>query len=579
MLARRFFQPQPCLLWKSRPCRLARHSGPNSKSSQSEPARPQSTISETNRKDEPLVSDFQSRLDSIIKLGKPLYPIIPSGVCATEIATLKHRYGDKTQQQLSDLVTSGESNPYTIYGRVTSIRTAGRKLVFLDIERNEDKIQGIYRFNSIAGLEVDQFTKFSELLRAGDFISFTGIISRTNAGELSLRSTAEITLLSPCLHPLPEQLSDRSKSHHRTVDFIINPTSRDLIRARSQIISLIRSYFLEHGFLEVQTPILSDVAGGANARPFTTHALLGSGDSSTTSGIPLELRVAPELWLKRLIIGGFDKVFEIGQVFRNEGIDHIHNPEFTTCEFYEAFASLESLISTTEELISTVVQQASAISPIIAQNIRVKNLSIRAPFPRIDFIPALQQALDAEFPGSVLQTHSNFDSEDYHLAIKFLESIFTKHGLPLPSPPTIPRMLDKLADKFLLPVIESFNTPVFLINFPESLSPLSKSTSSGIARRFELYICGTELVNAYEEENSPFSQRKKFSTQQRDRDHFHDLESLVADQSYLTSMEWALPPTGGWGIGIDRLVMLLTGAEKINQILAFGGIKNVVKQE
>ncbi|KAK9494024.1 hypothetical protein V1508DRAFT_403378 [Lipomyces doorenjongii] len=425
-------------------------------------------------------------------------------------------------------------------------------------------------------MDDERFRNSWEWLRRGDFVSVTGIVSRTRTGELSVRATSEIKLLSPCLHPIPLTLSsEQTRSHNRTVDLLVHSAARDILRARAFVLTYLRTFFSARDFLEVQTPILSDVAGGANARPFVTHAtVLGAGPDSSSL---LELRIAPELWLKRLIISGFDRVFEIGQVFRNEGIDATHNPEFTTCEFYQAFASLDDLISLTEELLSGLVKSAVEKVPAIKANIHAKGFKFDAPFLRVDFISTLEECIGMTFPDFVL--NSCEDSED---AKQFLERLFAVEGIPIPNPRTVARMLDKLCDYYIGPILDSTKTPVFLMNFPEVLSPLAKSAKADgkdyrIARRFELYVAGKELVNAYEEENSPFAQRRKFELQLRDREV--DAEAHATDEGYLASMEWGLPPTGGWGIGIDRLVMLLTGAERISDVLTFGGIKGVVGQE
>ncbi|KAK9237069.1 hypothetical protein V1525DRAFT_344723 [Lipomyces kononenkoae] len=428
-------------------------------------------------------------------------------------------------------------------------------------------------------MDEEQFRKSWEWLRRGDFVSVTGTVSRTRTGELSVRATSEIKLLSPCLHPIPLSLSsDQTRSHNRTVDLLVNSAARDIIRARAFVLTYLRTFFSARDFLEVQTPILSDVAGGAAARPFTTHAnVLGGASESSSAATPLELRIAPELWLKRLIISGFDRVFEIGQVFRNEGIDATHNPEFTTCEFYQAFASLDDLISLTEGLLSGLVKSAIEKVPAIRANLQANDFRFDAPFARVDFISTLERGLGVTIPDFVL--NASADSEE---AKQYLERLFATNRIPLPNPPTVARMLDRLGDYFIGPILSSAKTPVFLMNFPEVCSPLAKSAKASgkdymLARRFELYVAGKELVNAYEEENSPFAQRRKFELQLRDREV--DAEAHSTDEGYLASMEWGLPPTGGWGIGIDRLVMLLTGAERISDVLTFGGIKGVVGQE
>ncbi|KAK9447562.1 uncharacterized protein V1518DRAFT_421309 [Limtongia smithiae] len=542
-----------------------------------------------------LSADFKGRREALLASPKEMYPVIRSDEKYMRIAEVRAAYDKFTMDELQAL-DEGEGRSVTVRGRITNIRVAGKNLVFIDLEQEESKIQAIYHLNSFQSLswnvvDAEQFKKSWELLRRGDFISLSGTLTRTKTDELSVRARCAITLLSPCLHPLPVTLSDRTKSHHRTVDFIVNPSARNIIRARSYLIAQVREFLQARDYLEVQTPILSDVAGGANARPFVTHAsVFGSVSSSddsekhAPSTVSLELRIAPELWLKRLLISGFDRVFEIGQVFRNEGIDHTHNPEFTTCEFYQAFASIDDLVELTEQMLSEIVAKARVVFPAVDEHLVRTGLDFSRPFERIEFIPTLEEYLGVMFPDYVLQSNTEEDRTDADKAHEFLHRLFKERHIPLPEVVTVPRMFDKLADHFIGPHLAAAKKPTFLINFPEVLSPLAKSAPSAgkpynIARRFELYVSGKELVNAYEEENSPFAQRRKFELQQRDRDDMGDTEAVAVDEGYLASMEWGLPPTGGWGMGIDRLVMMLTGTEKIAEVLTFGGIKSVVSQE
>ncbi|KAK9466475.1 hypothetical protein V1512DRAFT_226176 [Lipomyces arxii] len=518
--------------------------------------------------------DFKGRLKSMLASDVEMYPVILRSDTYARISEIRHKYDTVSAEQLA----AQDSIVTTIRGRIHTIRAQGNRLLFIDVVQEDVKLQAVYRLNSIDGMNEQTFRESCQWLRRGDFISITGTLTRTRAGELSVRATTKLTLLAPCLHPIPFNLSnEQTLSHHRTVDLLIHKHARDTIRARAFVLNHIRAFLTSRDFLEVHTPVLSDVAGGAAARPFITHATAPG--ASASSAVPLELRIAPELWLKRLIISGFDKVFEIGQVFRNEGIDATHNPEFTTCEFYQAFAGLDDLIDLTEELLSGLVQTAIANVPIIKQNLESNALSFDKPFVKIDFISTLQQKLGFDLPDYVLSSNEH----DKVRAESYLTDLLTSSNIPLPKPATVSRLLDKLCDHFIGPILDSATTPVFLMNFPEILSPLSKSAppASGrsyrLARRFELYVNGKELVNAYEEENSPFAQRRKFSLQAADR--VADAEIYATDDGYLSSMEWGLPPTGGWGIGIDRLVMLLTGAERISDVLSFGGIKGVIKQE
>jgi lysyl-tRNA synthetase class 2 len=344
------------------------------------------------------------------------------------------------------------------------------------------------------------------------------------------------------------------------VDILVNSSTSNTLRARSHIIQHIRNFLLEDDFLEVQTPIIADKAGGAIARPFTTVA-------TEFSEKQLALRVAPELWLKRLVIGGMDRVFEIGPAFRNEGLDATHNPEFTTCEFYKAFAELEELISMTEQLLAGIAKMITDLRLNLYNGFSLPLPDpemFAAPFKRIEFIPAIEDGLGEKLPDLAAP-----DAEE-----KIVE-LFQKHALHLPTSTTLPRLLDKLSSIYIEP---HCTAPTFITHHPACMSPLAKSflckkTSQLVSARAELFINSKEIANMYEEENSPFSQREKFMEQQKWKDG--ENEGLL-DESYLEALEWGLPPTGGWGCGVDRLVMLFTGASRISDVLSFGSLRNVV---
>jgi len=393
----------------------------------------------------------------------------------------------------------------------------------------------------------------------------TGYPGRTKAGELSIFATAHLQLLAPSLHAPPQTILDpETRFHNRHVDLMIRPQAGQILRLRSHIIQHIRDFFISRDFVEVQTPILSDTFGGAVAKPFLTEA------TRAYRGKQLALRIAPELWLKRLVIGGLDRVFEIGAQFRNEGIDNTHNPEFTTCEFYQAYAGLEDIISTTEQLLSSMARKVSELKSGKLKDLPEIETDFTAPFRRLEFIPALEAAMGHKLP--IL--HENTETVTLQLL-----SLFETLSIPTPPMLTIPRLLDKLSSRYLEPqCIE----PTFLINHPEALSPLSKTSlvnNQRVSSRVELFVNGKELVNAYEEENSPTEQRRKFVMQAgwKDDDVIgggEDGEGV--DQAYCQALEWGLPPTGGWGVGIDRLVMVFAGVERIAEVLAFGGLRGAV---
>ena len=397
---------------------------------------------------------------------------------------------------------------------------------------------------------------------------------------MSIQATALPQLLAKCTQPLPDDdlKNMETLARNRHLLFLLKPRPADVIELRSKIIKTIREYLTDNGHLEVQTPILAGTAGGATARPFQTSA-------TEFSDRQIALRIAPELWLKRLILGGFEKVFEIGPSFRNEGIfcpgfcaygryskwmagiDANHNPEFTTCEFYEAYADLETLISTTEAMFLRLSRAVEALKAHSCRSLPPIDTNFSAPYRRLDFIPALENAIGFKLP---ILTSPETQATLLHF--------FTRNKIPLPSLPSVPRLLDKLSSVYLEPQCVN---PTWIINHPECLSPLSKSfqhpsTGQQVAARAELFIKQQEFVNTYEEENSPIEQRRKF--EQQLIHHDGDADRGV-DESYLQALEWGLPPTGGWGCGIDRLCMLLSNSTRIADVLSFGTLRTVVSLE
>ncbi|KAI5289401.1 hypothetical protein KEM54_003927 [Ascosphaera aggregata] len=393
------------------------------------------------------------------------------------------------------------------------------------------------------------------------FTAITGKAHRTGRGELSLLATKLPQLLSPCLNTIPvwnKETEDTAYDRH--VELLASPTAADVLRARSTIIQTIRQFFLNRSFMEVNTPILASAAGGAVARPFKTHATEFPGET-------LSLRIAPELWLKRLIVSGFDKVFEIGPSFRNEGIDRTHNPEFTTCESYQAFADLATLMNMTEELFRGISHEMKRLNEEgLANTLTPTTNAFDEPFQRLDFIPEIEKAIGRSLPDleSPNATHD-------------VRGLLQDLSIPLPDEATLPRLLDRLCSEYLEPQCVG---PTFIMNHPECLSPLAKSfihTTNGqkVAARAELFVDKREVVNLYEEENSPTEQRKKLQRQLSTRDSENATRTM--DEKYLECLEWGLPPTGGWGCGIERLTMLLTGAKRIDDVMTFGNLRSVTR--
>jgi lysyl-tRNA synthetase class 2 len=388
------------------------------------------------------------------------------------------------------------------------------------------------------------------------------------------------------MEQIPEQLTDaKRKSQERHVDMLVNKETVDILRLRSEIMRHMRDYFHSKRFLEFQTPILAENAGGAIARPFVTQA-------TEFRDKDMSLRIAPELWLKRLVVGGIDKVFEIGPAFRNEGIDATHNPEFTTCEFYSAYSNLSELMQETEELMCSLANHSQeVISKDLTSLPQIDLSRFTRPFKKVEFIPALEEAMGIRLP--------NLNGEG---ALPELLAVLklSKIHLPGETPNTLAKLLDRLAALYIEPM--SMNEPMFLINQPVCMSPLAKSflcpnTYQMVSARAELFVGGRELANMYEEENDPVEQKRKldfYSTLVNlpngqvgiETPEQPDGEAVSAgdaegdanplDQSFIRALEYGLPPTGGWGCGVERLVMLFSGAERISDCLSFGTLQNVV---
>ena len=448
------------------------------------------------------------------------------------------------------------------------MRTAGSKLVFVDVEQDGSSVQGIINYGKLRDPTQSftahaHFQKFAAIARKGDVFSFHGHPHRTYRGQLSILCNAVPTLLAPSLHQIPDSLDPETRARKRHVDMLVNPSATRVLKTRHIVEKSLTSFLDAEGFTSVHTPILTSGAGGAIARPFETEATEFSGEALT-------LRIAPELWLKRLIVGGMEKVYELGPAFRNEGVDATHNPEFYTCEFYEAYATLEDLMAKTEKMLLKISEEVGASNPTGKDDhAAFAPPDIKPPFKRIEFVPALERELGHALPD--LSTAS---------ATTSLQNLFTTNNIPLPLNPTLPRLLDALASHYLEPL--SQQEPLFITHHPAILSPLAKhftcpTTQQTVAARAELFVKGWEMANMYEEENSPFEQRRKLLLQtQAKLEGQEDPEAMEVDDSYLGALEWGLPPTGGWGCGVDRLVMLFAGRERIGDVLAFGGLRNVV---
>lgn len=440
---------------------------------------------------------------------------------------------------------------HTIIGRIVHKREASSKLIFYSVEdSNQNQIQIMATKNSFK----EDF-EINRIIRKGDIVSFTGSPGKTGTGELSL-IPIKIEILSPCLHQLPLKLEDLElRYRNRSLDFIINKDIKKNFIIRAKTISFLRNFLEKRGFIEVETPIISQMAGGAIANPFETHL--------NALDMDLKLRISPELFLKKLIIGGFDKVYEIGKVFRNEGVDTTHNPEFTSCEFYEAYSNYEDLMKLTEEFLNELVQYITGSSIL---KVGEHEINFQAPFKRVSFIKSIEENIGKELP-----------KEEDPNALEILFNLCNQNSISIEKKKAhYGYLLDKLAGHF----IESkCIQPTFLCDHPISLSPLAKSHDDNPrqCQRFELFLNGKEICNAYSELNDPRIQRMRFEDQLKKKKQGDD-EAHEIDEHFIESMELGLPPTGGWGLGIDRLVMLLTNSSNIRDVLFFPLMKEKKKE-
>ena len=425
-------------------------------------------------------------------------------------------------------------------GRVMAIRGHG-KTAFLDLQDKTGRIQ-LYVRKDVLGEDNYEIIK---LLDLGDIVGITGTVFRTHMGELSIKASA-LEMLSKSLRPLPEKwhgLKDvELRYRQRYVDLIVNPDVRETFRRRSQIISSIREILDREDFLEVETPIMNTIAGGAAARPFITY--------HNALDMNLYLRIAPELYLKRLIVGGFERVYELGRVFRNEGIDIKHNPEFTSVEIYQAYADYNDLMSLTETIIAETTQKVLGTMKI---NYEGQDIDLTPPWNRMTMVEAVAKYAGEDF------TNVTDIEEARAIANKLNVEFESSHG--------IGKIINACFEEY---VEEKLIQPTFITGHPKEISPLAKSNEENpeITDRFEGFIYGREICNGFTELNDPIDQRERFLKQVEERAN-GDEEANMMDEDFVTALEYGLPPTGGLGIGIDRLVMFLTNSSSIRDVLLF----------
>ena len=441
-----------------------------------------------------------------------------------------------------------DTEEFGFSGRVMSIRSMGKAL-FFDIKDRSDQIQCFARKNNLG-----ENYEILECLDIGDILGVIGPLIRTRRGEISV-DVKNVVMLTKSVRPLPDKWSGLKdielRYRQRYLDLISNSKAYSNAITRPAIIKSIRDFMYKRGFIEVETPILVPIPAGAQAKPFETY--------HNSLNRNLYLRIATELYLKKLVVGGIEKVFEIGRLFRNEGIDHYHNPEFTTMESYQAYANYEDVMKMVEDLVFEVATEITGTHVLPAIDGIRPDINLKPPWPRLDLRSTLIDKTGVDF----------YENRD----IKYIESTMKDLGIHIESNASWARLLDKVISEKIEPDLIQ---PHFLIDYPVEMSPLAKRKMgvNGVVERFEAFVLGSELANAFSELNDPIDQRQRFEEQEKNRSIYGDDESDRLDEDFLISIEHGMPPTGGLGIGIDRLVMLICGENSIREILLFPQMRN-----
>lgn len=443
-----------------------------------------------------------------------------------------------------------EEETVSVAGRIMSRRGHG-KVSFMDIQDSKGRIQIFIKMDAIG----EEAYKKLNLLDLGDIIGVKGEVFKTKTGEISIRAK-EIILLTKSLQILPEKfhgLKDQDlRYRQRYVDLIVNPEVKETFILRSKIIKAVREYLDERDFLEVDTPILNTIAGGANARPFVTH--------HNTLDLDMYLRIANELYLKRLIVGGFEKVYEMGRMFRNEGMSYKHNPEFTNIELYQAYADYEDMMELTEELIAYVAEKTLGSAKI---NYQGQEIDLTPPWRRLSMIDAIKEYVGIDF--------NTIDTDEEAIEIAKAKGLEIEPNMKRGH--IISELFEEFCEQHLI-------QPTFITHHPVEVSPLAKRNPDDprLTNRFEAFINTWEIANAFSELNDPIDQKERFAEQAKQREA-GDHEAHMMDMDFVNALEVGLPPTGGLGIGIDRLIILLTNQPSIRDVILFPTMKPIGEDE
>ena len=465
-------------------------------------------------------------------------------------------------QDIKDNFQDGEQRDVTIAGRIMGRRVMG-KASFVELQDGQGRIQVYITRDDICQRDNKDLYNvvFKKLLDIGDIIGIKGFVFKTQTGEITVHAK-ELILLSKSLKPLPivkykdgvayDKFDDPElRARQRYVDLIVNDGVKETFIKRATVIRTMRKFFDEHGYTEVETPILQNIPGGASARPFITHF--------NALDIDMYMRIATELYLKRLIVGGFDGVYEIGKNFRNEGMDKYHNPEFTCMELYVPYKDYKWMMSFTEKLLETICIAVNGKDEVDYQG---KTISYKAPFKRISILDAIKEKTGYDLDGLS-------EAEIHDIAVNKLKMDTVDETMGKG------KLIDEIFGEFCE---GTFIQPTFIIDYPVEMSPLTKMHRSkpGLTERFELMVNGKELANAYSELNDPIDQEQRFVDQMKLADKGDD-EAMIIDHDFLRALQYGMPPTSGIGIGIDRLVMLMTGKENIQEIMLFPQLKPEMK--